>query len=337
MVLVTAKKFLSEKQTHAKNATSALAAATASAEFAAEIATLATNQYLAPIIELQAPVNNAAVRSRETIAKLKVLEGVMNQDVAIAQQKLNSRVAIEETAKAKVESATSAVTAAVVKLAAAQKHEQELAAKLADTQTLATEARAAVDSATEKLGRRWAKNFGVGGFTHLTPEQLCWSMLRASGQVAAQRVAAVADFDKKNPLRDGAKEDSARGSARAAHMEKYIYDKLNGNTAIFIKLFGGAAGEVQTDFYATADQALYFSNGGTVRSWTGTLAGRLNKMTDPKALTEELYLSILTRRPTSAEITSVVQHLVAQKENRPNAIREMAWGLMTSTEFRFRH
>ena len=336
-VLASAGKLISEKHARAKYAAAALAAATASAKFAAEIATLATNQYLAPVTELQAPVNNAATRAREAIAKLKVLQGVMDRDVAIAQQKSNGRAVIEETAKAKLKSATSAVTAAGAKLTAAQKRAQELAAKLADTQTLATEARAAVNSATEKLGRRWVKNFGVGGFTHLTPEQLCWSMLRASGQVEAQRVAAASDFDKKNPLKDGVKEDSARESARAVHMEKFIYDKLKSNTAIFIKLFGGAAGEVQTDFYATADQALYFSNGGTVRSWTGTLAGRLNKMTDPKALSEELYLSILTRRPTSAEITSVAHHLAAQKENRPNAIREMAWGLMTSTEFRFRH
>ncbi len=336
-VLAAAQKLLSEKQTHAKNVAAALAAATASAKLAVEIAALATNQFLAPVTELQAPVNNAAARSREAISTLKILQDVMDRDVAIAQQKSNGRAAIEKTAKAKLDSATGAVTIAGAKLAAAQKRARELAAKLADTQTLATEARAAVDSATEKLGRRWARNFGVGGFTHLTPEQLCWNMLEASGQVAAQRAAAVADFKKKNPLKDGAKEDPARVAARAAHVEKFIYDKLKGNTAIFIKLFGGAAGEVQTDFYATADQALYFANGGTVRSWTGTLTGRLNKLTDPKALAEELYLAILTRRPTPAETTSVAQHLASQKENRSNAIREMAWGLMTSTEFRFRH
>ena len=336
-ILASAKKLLSEKQTHAKTTTTALVAATTSAKLAVEIAALATNQYLAPVTELQAPVTAATARAREAIAKLKILQGVMDRDVAIAQQKSNGRAAIEKTAKAKLESATRAVTIAGAKLAAAQKRARELAVQLAETQKRATEDRAAVDSATEKLSQRWAKNFGVGGFTHLTPEQLCWSMLRASGQVAAQRAAAVADFNKKNPLKDGAKEGPARVSARTAHVEKYIYDKLKGNTAIFIKLFGGAAGEVQTDFYATADQALYFANGGTVRSWAGTLAGRLNKLTEPKALAEELYLSILTRRPTSAETAAVAQHLAAQKENRPNAIREMAWGLMTSTEFRFRH
>ena len=336
-VSAAAKKFLSEKQAHAKNAASALAAATATAEFAAEIATLATNRYLAPVNELQPTVNNAVVRSREVIAKLKVLQDVMNQDVGIAQQKSNGRAAIEETAKAKMESATSAVTAAVARLAAAQKHAQELAAKLTAKQAITTEARAAVDLATEKLGRRWSKNFGVGGFTHLTPEQLCWSMLRASGQVAAQRVAAVADFDKKNPLKDGAKEDSARGSARAAHMEKYIYDKLKGNTAIFIKLFGGAAGEPQSDFYATADQALFFANGGTVRGWLGTLSERLAKTTEPKALAEELYLTVLTRRPTAEESALVIKSLAVDAKEKPAVIRDIAWGLLTSAEFRFNH
>ena len=162
-------------------------------------------------------------------------------------------------------------------------------------------------------------------------------MLQASGHLTTQRTAGEVEFNKKNPLKEGQKEDAARAMARTKFGKQFAHDKLKGNIVQFVKLFGGAAGEVQTDFYATADQALYFSNGGTVRSWTGTLAGRLNKMTDPKALSEELYLSILTRRPTSAEITSVVQHLAAQKENRPNAIREIAWGLMTSAEFRFRH
>jgi hypothetical protein len=201
----------------------------------------------------------------------------------------------------------------------------------------ASSAESAVAVALEKLGARWTENYGVGAIKHLSPEQLCWSMLEATGQVAAQRAAALADFDKKNPPKENTKEDAVRTAARAKHVENFVYDKLKSNTATFVKLFGGAAGEVQTDFFATADQALYFANGGTVRGWLGTLAGRLTKMEEPNALAEELYLTVLTRRPTTTEKAAVLKMLIEQNDSRTNAIREIGWGLMTSTEFRFNH
>ena len=56
-----------------------------------------------------------------------------------------------------------------------------------------------------------------------------------------------------------------------------------------------------------------------------------------KTLAEELYLSVLTRRPDQAEMKAVEAHLAGQKDKRIEAIREMTWGLLTSTEFRFKH
>ena len=66
-----------------------------------------------------------------------------------------------------------------------------------------------VDAAVATVTKRWSRNVATGAFTHLTPEQLCWSMMQATGQVAAQRNAGIADFNKKNPLKDGAEEDAA--------------------------------------------------------------------------------------------------------------------------------
>jgi hypothetical protein len=116
-----------------------------------------------------------------------------------------------------------------------------------------------------------------------------------------------------------------------------VYTKLKGIVGAFIKLFGGAAGEPQSDFYATADQALFFANGGTVRGWLGTLSNRLVKQTEPKALAEELYLTVLTRRPTAEESALVVKSLVVNAKEKPAVIRDIAWGLLTSAEFRFNH
>ena len=161
--------------------------------------------------------------------------------------------------------------------------------------------------------------------------------MEATGQVAAQRNAGLADFNKKNPLKEGAKEDAARQAARAKHVEKFVYDKLKGNTGTFIKLFGGAAGEPQTDFYATADQALFFTNGSTIRSWLNTLTARVGMIAAPKLLAEELYLTILTRRPTTAETVLVEKLIAADPKQKSAVISDIAWGLLTSSEFRFNH
>jgi hypothetical protein len=83
------------------------------------------------------------------------------------------------------------------------------------------------------------------------------------------------------------------------------------------------------------------ANGGLVRGWLaaggGSLSDRLNKQTDVPALTEELYISVLSRRPTETEAQEVAQYLEDRGKERPQAIQEIVWALLTSVEFRFNH
>ena len=60
-------------------------------------------------------------------------------------------------------------------------------------------------------------------------------------------------------------------------------------------------------------------------------------LTEPKAVAEEMYLSVLTRRPTDAEIAETTQQLTARAAERPAALRDLIWALVTSAEFRFNH
>ena len=117
--------------------------------------------------------------------------------------------------------------------------------------------------------------------------------------------------------------------------------KLKGNVTEFVKLFGAGAGQPQHEFFATVDQSLFFANGGQVRGWLipsgGNLTDRLMKTEDSKALAEELYLSLLTRLPTAEETTDVAAYLAANKDKKNEAVQELAWALLTSTEFRFNH
>ena len=165
--------------------------------------------------------------------------------------------------------------------------------------------------------------------------------MRAAGVVGAHELAGAAEFDKKSPPTEANKTDATRLAERAKAAEQYTWDKLKGGAAGFAPLFGAGAGEPQDAFFATADQALFLNNGSMVRSWLApsaeNLTARLGKLTDARALAEELYLSILTRAPSDAEVAAVQKQLAAREKDKPAVVQDLAWGLLTSAEFRFKH
>ena len=97
-----------------------------------------------------------------------------------------------------------------------------------------------------------------------------------------------------------------------------------------------------TNFEARADQALFLAHDSLVLGWLGVRAGnlldRLTKIPSEngQGISEELYLSILTRLPT-AEEAQEIQTYLAGRSDRTEAFQELAWALMTSAEFRFNH
>ena len=105
-------------------------------------------------------------------------------------------------------------------------------------------------------------------------------------------------------------------------------------------LFGQQPGQAPT-FQATVHQALFLANGGLLAGWLNpggnNLTERLTKIEDPAALAEELYLSVLTRRPTADEQAQVAAYWIAAKADRAAAARDMVWSLLASAEFRFNH
>jgi hypothetical protein len=108
----------------------------------------------------------------------------------------------------------------------------------------------------------------------------------------------------------------------------------------FVKAFGSVPGQTQ-EFESRLDQALFLANGPTVRSWLtprpGNLIDRLARLTNPDALAEELYLSVLTRLPSAEERKEVADFLAARSKDRTTALEDMAWALLASAEFRFNH
>ncbi len=158
----------------------------------------------------------------------------------------------------------------------------------------------------------------VANLKPLTPEQLAWAAMQATGLVDAERLA----------LGKNANPDA-------------LHARLAGQVAPFVKTFAGQPGEPPHGFQATLDQALFLSNGTLIRGWlaprTGNLTDRLLHGKDADAISEELYLSILTRRPTDSERQEVASYLKGRDKDRSGALQELAWALVASAEFRFNH
>jgi hypothetical protein len=164
------------------------------------------------------------------------------------------------------------------------------------------------------------KTFGVAALKPLTPEQFAWSLMQATGLIAAERKA------------QGAKVNEAA-----------IYTKLSAQVPAFVAMFGSQPGDpaFNQDFQATLDQTLFLTNGPTLRDWLsprpGSLIDRLNSQKDAGLLAEELYLSVLARLPTADERKEVADHLARRNADRLVALQDLAWALLTSAEFRFNH
>jgi hypothetical protein len=172
----------------------------------------------------------------------------------------------------------------------------------------------------------------------LTPEQFCWSVLYATDQVDRQIVAARAKLDKKQPLKPEELKDSARVRQRDQEARLAAMTAMQKIVDRFVKLFAAQSGQPQGDFFATADQALFTSNGGELRSWLnpvgGNLTDRLIKTENAQAFADELYLAVFTRQPETTEVKAIEDYLSAEKDKR-TATQEIVWAMLTSVEFRF--
>jgi hypothetical protein len=109
----------------------------------------------------------------------------------------------------------------------------------------------------------------------------------------------------------------------------------------FVKAFANPAREPEEEFNPSLRAALFILNDPVVLDWlkpkAGNLVDQLVKITDNAKLAEEIYLSILTRRPGDDEKTVAVKHLTKHSASRESAIGQLAWALLASTEFSVNH
>ncbi len=131
---------------------------------------------------------------------------------------------------------------------------------------------------------------------------MCFSILKVTGVYDRYRKAEEAELNKKQPLaRSGGQSIPVHKITRAIELERRTFDKLKGNVPPFIAIYAAAPGQPQNDFFATADQALFAANGGSINSWIapagGNVSERMIQEKDPRKAADDLYMTILSRPP----------------------------------------
>ena len=112
----------------------------------------------------------------------------------------------------------------------------------------------------------------------------------------------------------------------------------------FLKTFGRPARELACECERESDsnlsQALQLIGGATVngklRNDNGRIATLAKSGKSPEAITEELYLVAFSRAPNESEMEAAVKHMKESGDLRA-AVEDLAWVLINSKEFLFRH
>ena len=177
--------------------------------------------------------------------------------------------------------------------------------------------------------------FAAAPLRGLSPEQLSWSLLQATGRIE-QHFSQFAAKQKS----DAAKPDDAppAWTARATQLEP-----LERQTRPLITVFAGLPGQPDGDFQPVVDQALHLLNSPAMlpllRDELSNLLKRLTAISEIEPLAEELYLSVLSRRPNADETAQVRELMESKKspEERREPLTALIWGLLLSSEFRLNH
>lgn len=186
------------------------------------------------------------------------------------------------------------------------------------------------------------ETYAVAPLRHMSPEQLAWSVMTALGVVGNYRDAARNEASADRRLGELLAATPAAQAMSDELVEQRVYQQLSGFEASFVNLYGGQPGGSSDPQDATIHQALFFSNGSLIQGWVapfgGGLIDRLGKTSDGSAAADEMYLSVLGRRPEPEEAVEVRLYLdMRPGDQRLAAIQELVWGLLASAEFRMNH
>ncbi|MEZ6133645.1 MAG: DUF1549 domain-containing protein [Pirellulaceae bacterium] len=294
-----------------------------------EQATAALAQAAELIVAPEA-LNSAQATIRQELENRRAQSGELQSQIDHAQQTLASSMAQVARDQQALEAQQAEAALREQELASARERLTQNSSELSAAQNLADEYWAKVNDGNS----RYLKHARLRA---LSPEQLCWSTLRITGQLDAHIQAELVELEKQNPVPADA--DDAVQAARQRQAVRAAFDKLRGNSDVFVSLYASGPDKTQDEFFASADQALFTANAGSVFAWAGpgnnNVTQRAIAMTDGSDIAQAIYWTLLCRKPTDVEIQLVNEQLAGAGDSRNTVIQEMVWGLLASAEFRF--
>jgi len=178
--------------------------------------------------------------------------------------------------------------------------------------------------------------FAAAALRALTPEQMRWSLLQATGRIDASFLRTLEQLKKTRPA-------EVETKLKDWHWRKEGYDLLEKQTPAVIAAFSPLPGTDDSEIDPVVNHSLFLLNSPKfieiIKPTPGTSFDRWSALSDPAALAGDLYLSIFNRKPVAQEteeIASLVAGTRTPKE-RAEALQPFVWGLLLSAEFRFNH
>lgn len=114
-------------------------------------------------------------------------------------------------------------------------------------------------------------------------------------------------------------------------------------SSYFLKTFGRNPREITCECERSSEpslvQVLHLSNGDTLNpkltDTQNVLAAQLAAGADDPAIIRQLFLAALSRPPTDSELTSLLEITAEYGDDRDTALQDVAWSVLTSSEFTF--
>ena len=163
----------------------------------------------------------------------------------------------------------------------------------------------------------------------LSPEQLAWSLMVATGnqqRMLKGKVPENEPFDAYNYI-----------NGKVERLPATVGETME----LFSWMVGNPPGEDPDDYNPAMGHALFLMNERLVLDWLkprdGSLVGHLVTVKKNPDTVQRLYLSVLARRPSEDETRAAVSFLDKHATSRPTALADLAWSLLASAEFRLNH
>ena len=324
------------------------AAQTAEQTAASEVskATDALSRHVADIAQLQQSLDSlaASVKLVSTAEPLTTAQTAITTELEARRTQMGALQTALDAAKQAVTVANTATVAKSQELATHQATKKTIDDRIAAARAAVSTLEAALASAQTAANEKWiaidveaSRQLSTASLQALTPEQMCWSTLRATGVLDAYIRNENAELEKTAPL--AADADAAAKTARHRQAVRGAFDKLRGNADVYVSLYASGPDKTEDDFFASADQALYTANAGSVFAWAGPGNNNVTQlaiaMTDNAEIAKVIYWTLLARQPTAEESKLVSEQIVAAGDGRNAVIQEMVWGVLASAEFRF--